>query len=58
MQIEIGDFVEIVNCDNIGFVGILDNEFMRDGILTFCVVSEIDGDEFYYATELRLFKKS
>jgi len=64
-KIEIGDFVEMVKGSDedsnkmIGWVGILDNEFMRDGVLLYAVVSDIpDHDQFYYATEIKLFKKA
>lgn len=56
MEIEIGDFVEIITGENVGFVGILDNIFNRDGVETFCVVAENDNEEFFYATEIKGYK--
>lgn len=57
MEIEIGDFVEIIAGDCVGFVGILDNVFKRHGVVNYTVIDETDNDDFYYATEIKLFKK-
>jgi hypothetical protein len=65
-KIEIGDFVMIVKGvdngwpKNEGFVGILDNEFVKDGITQYAVVSENyeNDDIFYYAAEIKLFQKA
>lgn len=57
MEIEIGDFVTIINGDNKGWTGILDNVFVQNGIETFAVIDENDVDVFYYATKIKLYKK-
>lgn len=57
-EIEIGDFVTIVKGENEGWSGILDNEFIKDGVIHFAVVGECNDDEFYYATEIKLLKKA
>lgn len=58
MEIEIGDFVTIVKGDNEGWTGILDNEFVRDGVVTFAIIDENENEVFCYATEIKLFKKA
>lgn len=58
MEIEIGDFVTIVKGDNEGWTGILDNEFVRDDVVTFAIIDENENEVFYYATEIKLFKKA
>lgn len=57
LEIESGDFVTIVKGDNEGWTGVFDNEFVKDGVVMFAVIDECDGDVFYYATEIKLYKK-
>lgn len=65
-QIEIGDFVMIVKGvdngwpKNEGWIGILDNVFVKDGVTQYAVVSENyeNDDIFYYAMEIKLYQKA
>jgi hypothetical protein len=54
LEIEVGDFVTIVKGENEGWTGILDTEFVHNGVVTFAVV---EGEDFYYATEIKLHSK-
>ena len=54
VEIEPGDFVTIVKGENEGWTGVLDNEFVLDGVVTFAVV---EGEAFFYATEIKLYRK-
>jgi len=56
-EIEPGDYVEIIEGQNVGFIGIVDFSFTDEGIEKFPVISETDEDEFFYATKIKLFKK-
>lgn len=60
-EIEAGDIVEVVavaHNDSKGYTtlhGVFDMEWMNNGVRTFTVL--FDGDEFAYATEIKLIKK-
>lgn len=60
-EFEPGDIVEVVATDDkeskgfLSLQGVYDNVWNRDGVTTYVVL--FDGDEFAYATEIKLIKK-
>ena len=60
-EIEAGDIVEVIATNDheskgyLNLHGVFDMEWSRDGLRTFTVL--FDGEEFAYATEIKLIKK-
>lgn len=58
VEIEVGDLVEIVAGDDVGMRGLLDNVWSNGGVETYTVILDRDGENFRYATVVKLVKKS
>jgi hypothetical protein len=55
-EIEIGNLVTVVGGDFDGLTGTLDNEFMENGALVYCVVfNENDESDFAYVNAIKKF---
>lgn len=57
--IEAGDYVRMLDGELPGNVGIFENEWVKDGVATFTVLSIEDPDNsFWYVTKIELFEKA
>jgi hypothetical protein len=56
--LEPGDYVRMLDGELPGNVGIFDNEFLKDGVVTYAVLCEEDPDIFWYVTKIELFQKA
>lgn len=58
-KIEAGDFVMMLDGENSGIIGVFENEWVRDGVDTFTVLSIEDPENsFWYVTKIELYEKA